>query len=57
MVLMGILIQAPRFYNKGFLFFLIPILWHRKTWQNFSQKLAKLIKLILPKFSQIIFLG
>jgi hypothetical protein len=55
MVLMGILIQAPSFYNKGFLIFLIPIVLHRKTWQKFSQKLAKLTKLILPKFSQICF--
>ncbi len=55
---MRILIQAPRFYKKGiFIFLKFQFYDLEKLGKNNSRKLAKLIKLILPKKIPIFFLG
>jgi hypothetical protein len=55
---MRILIQAPRFYKKGiFIFLKFQFYDLEKLGKNNSRKLAKLIKLILPKKIPIFFWG
>jgi hypothetical protein len=58
MVLMIIVIQAPRFYKKRDFFVFLKFQFYdiQKLGKKNSQKLAKLIKLILPKKFQFYFI-